>query len=229
MKRLRSWYRPMLLAICLALCFLFPSSLLVVGSTVAQARGLSAIAQPVGPHGKSIDWVHPVRVQPIHSHSGLEKDLPPNTVPLYTPPKAGLAVQANFPTNCYNNWAYYVWANGQDSWTYTNGNYQATVWYMWCPTYSGDPIGINWGQGHINVSGCGHVGFGVYGLYGAVIYDSSNKQYWDGESPTSYYVCNSFAWDDSVTVRGDGIWAVAIYGYVPDGPVSIGVTSPCCY
>jgi hypothetical protein len=102
---------------------------------------------------------------------------------------------------------------------------------MWCQRFAGDTIGINWSQGHISVSGCGHITVGEYSqiMEGAIISDAYNLQYGDAESPTTYAVCGSFVWDDSLTVRGDGAWTVAMFGALPDINTSIGVQSPCCY
>lgn len=217
-----------LLAVCLAL-FL---AVLASQPLVALASPLaSSASQPlVGPRGKQIDWAHPMRVQLMPTHSGLEADVPPTLVPLYVPPTTGLQPQANFPSTCYHNTAYYVGVGGVYSWSHTTHQYTAHAWYMWCPTYAGDPIGINWSQGHINVTGCGHIEVGEDNItYGALIYDAYNFQTLDGESPTTYSICNSYVWDDSLTIRGDGRYGVYMSGWLPDVNDLVGVGSPCCF
>jgi hypothetical protein len=216
----------MLLALCLALLF----SLLLSGSLVAQARGLVPVAQPGGPHGKSIDWAHPVQTYPVHSHSGHQGDLPADTVPLYVPPKAGLAVRpnANFPSNCLNNYAYYVIVNGQTSWTAQAGNQKAQVWYMWCPRWQGDSVGLNWSYGKLyQLSGCSTISVGGptgNEVGGAFLLYHGSWPAWasDGEQVTGYYTCaGGLVWDDSLTLPGDGLYMAEI----ADNQVY--VTSPC--
>jgi hypothetical protein len=116
-SRMRRRLRSML---CLSLTLATALSILFASIAQAQAPLVSTAVQQ-GPHGRGIDWTHPVRLQSVHTRSGRGTDLPANTLPFYTPPKAGLAVlpQVNWPSNCYDNYGYYVWVQGRDSWTRT--------------------------------------------------------------------------------------------------------------
>lgn len=227
MRRFSLWHRPVLLALCLALL----STVLLSGLLVAQARGQSSVLQPAGPHRKLIDWEHPIRTQPVHSHSGHQGDLPSGTVPVYVPPKTGLAVYANFPSNCYRSYAYYVIVNGQTSWSAWSGNEQATVYYMWCPRWSGDSIGINWSYGIIyQLSGCTTISVGgpIGQEVGGALIEEANLP-WpdyadDEESITGYWTCaGGDVWDDSLTLPGDGLYKVWMF----DDNQPISVNSPC--
>ena len=84
--------------LCLSLTLAMAVSILFASIAQAQAPLVSTAVQR-GPHGRVIDWAHPVRLQPVHTRSGWGTDLLANTLPFYTPPKAGLAVlpQANWP------------------------------------------------------------------------------------------------------------------------------------
>lgn len=212
----------LLLAVCLLVAGFIPA--LHISPQARAATG----SQPATIRGKVIDWGHPMRVERVLLRSGRESSRSPNTVPLFSPPKTGLVVQANFPSNCYNNTAYYVIVNGQTSWSSSFSNLQATVWYMWCPTYTGDSIGINWSQGHASMlSGCGHISVGS-GL-GAFIANSAGSTF-DGEQRTTYATCaGGYVWDDSLTVNGSGKYYIAMEAFDPDTGKDAVAQSPCCY
>jgi hypothetical protein len=143
------------------LLFLAVSSLLLlVGGKPVAAASVPASAITAA---REIDWAHPVHVQPVSVHSRRDTALPINTVPLSVPPKTGLAIQpqANFPGNCLDSYAYYVIVNGKTSWTAQAGGQKVQVWYMWCPRWQGDSIGINWSFGKIfQLSGCADISVG---------------------------------------------------------------------
>src|SRR5579862_8674162 len=86
-------------------CFAFLLSLLTslpLGMQAHAQTGGSPLPR-VGPHGKQIDWAHPLRVKPTAAPSGTNATLDSNTVPLLAPPSragAGAQPQANFPSTC---------------------------------------------------------------------------------------------------------------------------------
>jgi hypothetical protein len=197
--------RPALLALgltlVLSLMFLAPR----------PGKALAAVA----PAGKTIDWAHPTRVQPLPTgvRSGLASALAPNVVPEPVSSSVSqLQPNANFPTNCLNNYAYYIGYNGQFIWTTTHGSVESWVAYMWCPRWQGDRIGINWAYGRdYALSGCKTMLIGNHrssglGWYGAAIIGTYSAN--DGETNSTYTVCNSYAWDDSLTVPGNGKYSV---------------------
>ncbi len=178
----------------------------------AFASGLSGPGAPAG--GKTIDWSHPIRVQPFRARSGLASALAPNVIPEPVLSSAGqVQPNANFPGGCYNNYAYYMGYGGKFTWTVTHGSVQSWVAYMWCPRWSGDSVGLNWAYGRdYALSGCktmligNHAGMGWYGA--AIIGNQAAAN--DGESNSTYTVCNSYAWDDSLTVPGNYTYAVVM-------------------
>lgn len=211
-----------------ALALLFS---VVASASLAEAQIVhSSLPQsPVSALGRQIDWAHPLRVQQMPTRSGWVTSLPPNTVPLYVSPKAGLALRpaANFPGNCLNGVAYNVKVQGQTSWSNYNDGYTMTVYYEWCKRYSGDTVGQNWSYGTVGYQGCAHIAVGSGA--GAEIYGSGQDAH-DGESRVTYYVCSPHAvWDDSLTVPGNGTYAVVMGANLPDISSAWGVSSPCCY
>lgn len=226
MRRILPWRTPGIVLVLglVLLCSLSASTPLVV-----HAHPLERVTVPlVGQHGTQIDWAHPVRVARVPTHSGRDADLSVDTVPLYAPPKSGLAIQANFPSACYHTAAYYVIVNGQTSWSSTFGTLRATVWYLWCPTFAGDPVGINWSYGQASLlSGCG--AFAVGNGLGAFISSTAGTTF-DGEQRTTYSTCaGGYVWDDSLTVNGAGRYDVAMEAYDPATGKDAVAQSPCCY
>jgi len=217
----------------LLLCLLCAWCTLALVSPPVDAATLSSSGQA----GKKIDWTHPLRVLGEMRHSGTERDLVPWSVPF---PLAGAcqkapAPDANFPSNCYNNYAYYVKVQGHYSWTSQYNSFQVTVWYMWCPRWAGDSVGINWAFGRSYVlSGCDTITFGNAvpdGANGSAIFSSNGLAANDGESPSSYFICNGSGWDDSLTVTCSGQFSVNMSTVFPvsGGADMVAAHSPCCY
>jgi hypothetical protein len=139
---------------------------------------------------------------------------------------------ANFPTNCYQNTAYYVKVLGQTSWSHTYQSYRTTVWYLWCPRWSGDSVGQNWAFGRAYVlSGCSDVQVGAGGAFGWDGARIAPPVVNDGESSTVYdHICNGASvWDDSLTVDGSGGYSVTMMAEFLTAGLTLAASSPCCY
>ena len=69
----------------------------------------------------------------------------------------------NLPPNCYNHvWYPQTESDGRNFWTQSNGDLEAWVQYGWCPTYAGDPNGLNFSYGRTYVtSGCEYIQIGA--------------------------------------------------------------------
>jgi hypothetical protein len=192
-----------------------------IGGSPSSAQAASRA--PAASH--QIDWAHPFRGGPPAAtapHSGLVTALPGS--------QTALAVQpaANFPSGCYQGIAYNVIVQGHTSWTAQKGNQKATVFYQWCPRWSGDSVGLNWSYGKITqLAGCadiavgGPIGSEVGGAF--LAFQGPWPDYVnDGEPVTTYSTCaGQLVWDYSLTDRGDGLYQANM----EDSNVS--VSSPC--
>lgn len=201
---------------------------------LTSGQSLAALLQhPAGQAGKLIDWAHPVRVHPMPAwhRSGLGTEVAPGEVPLPLPsPQMStsalgpllVAPQANFPSTCYQNYAYYVGVQGRYSWSATFGHLEASVAYMWCPQFAGDQAGINWAYGRSYIlSGCDFVfnGQNTWGAWaGADLIPLTGNSLFDGESYTDYDICApGSAWDDSLTANGSATYSVEMYSVDASG------------
>lgn len=207
---------------------LLPLVFVLAFSFIALPAHASTIPQPKTHYTHQIDWAHPFRVHlpgPGMARSGIG---PEQTGGLA--PNISITPYGNFPTTCYNNYAYNVIVNGQTVWTATSGNLEAWVEYQWCPTYSGDTVGINWAYGRDYItSGCATVVVGNNGGIGegAFLNKPNGTSDGDGENPTSYYVCNSYAWDYSLTDIGSGLYQAEMIGYIPSPYNGAFAAMPC--
>lgn len=210
---------------------LLPLVFVLAFSFIALPAHAASVQQPSGHYTHQIDWAHPFRIHlpgPGMARSGIG---PEQTGGLK--PNISITPFGNFPTNCYNNYAYNVIVNGQTVWTNPYGNFEAWVEYQWCPTYSGDTVGINWayGRDYVN-SGCATVEVGQnygpngYALNGADL-ASQTAIYDDGEYTTDYNICSGYAWDYSQTAIGSGLYCAIMHEYVPSSGVYITAQSPC--
>jgi hypothetical protein len=177
------------------------------------------------PPQKPIDWTHPVELATSLHPSQSDGAGARSPQVMHTP-------QANSPTNCYQNTAYYIKVLGQTSWSQTYQNYRTTVWYLWCPRWAGDSVGQNWAFGRAYVlSGCSDVQVGAGGAFGwdgaRIVPPVVN----DGESSTVYdHICNGASvWDDSLTVDGSGKYMVTMMAEFLTAGLTLAASSPCCY
>jgi hypothetical protein len=216
---MRSLYRPAvaaLLGVAALLLALLPFSQAITGAFASGLSGSSGNAHVTSVAGKTIDWSHPIRVQPTKKRSGLSSEIAPDVVPEPVAETSGqVKPNANFPSNCYQNYGYYMGYQGQYIWTSTHGSVESWVAYFWCPRWSGDGIGINWSYGRdYALSGCKTMLIGNHnsGWYGAdILRDTYPYEINDGEANASYTVCNgNYAWDDSLTQPGDGTYSVVM-------------------
>jgi hypothetical protein len=95
---------------------------------------------------------------------------------------------------------------------------------MWCPRWTGDSIGENWSFGKAFVTGCTNVYVG--GGTGAAIADTASLTN-DGEPFHAIWTCNTYAWDDSLTVIGSGLYKVFENADYLDINIIIVAQSPC--
>jgi hypothetical protein len=217
----RGAYHTTVMFLYLTTTAVFMLMLTLGGGWPLQARAAGP-APPQQSLAHQIDWQHPLRDLPHHAGTALASALPGS--------QAALSVQpaANFPSGCLNGIAYNVIVNGHTSWSAQAGNQKATVWYQWCPRWSGDSVGLNWAWGKIyQLSSCADISIGGplgQEVGGAFLFVQTSWPHWanDGEPVTTYHTCaGGLVWDYSLTLPGNGLYKVAM------GDNVVSVFSPC--